>query len=149
MKSFTVPLLAIVTAAVMVGMVTVGIQQHASAFGFVERQQIGEFKKLTHELEKAVIGLIGNPNDLPPSPVVRELLQTYAEDVSRIFLGGPDTIPELVGDYQQKVLSLLVAPPDPEKHSGIHSGIDFMQDLHILTHEFEKAVINAVTDRED
>ena len=71
-------------------------------------------------------------------------MQTYAEDVNRIFLGGPNTIPELVGDYQEEVLSLLVAPPEPEKHIGVA----FMQDLK-LTHDFEKAVINAVTDPED
>jgi len=51
----------------------------------------------------------------------------------------------LVGDYQEEVLSLLVAPPEPEKHIGIA----FMQDFKKLTHDFEKAVINAVTDPED
>lgn len=73
------------------------------------------------------------------------LLQTYAEDVNRIFLGEPDTMPVLLGDCQQKVLSLLSAPPVQDKHAGIA----FMQDFKKLTHDFEKAVINAVTDPEN
>jgi hypothetical protein len=131
-----------VTAAVVVGMVTVGMQQ---AYAPRDCPSCVEFKKMTNEFEKAVMGSVGNPNDVPPNPVIRGLLQAYAEDVNRIFLGGPDIIPELVGDYQQEVLSLLVAPPDPEKHPGIA----FMQDFRKLTYDFEKAVINAVTGPEN
>jgi hypothetical protein len=116
-------------------MVTLGIQQHASAFGFVERQQIGEFKKLTHEFEKAVVG---DPNiSQGPIPHLRELLDAYAQDVMRIFLGGPDTIPELLATYQQEVLAVFQAPPEPDKQA--HH--DQIKEFRQLTHSFEKAVI--------
>jgi len=99
-----------------------------------------QFKKLTNEFEKAVIGLVGNPNELPPSPAVSELHRVYTDGALRIFLGGPDTIPVLLEDYQQEVLSLLSAPPDPDKQ---HPGIAFMQNFRKLTHDFEKAVLDA------
>jgi hypothetical protein len=138
MRLFTMPLLAIVTAAAVVGMVTVGLQQ-----AYAPRDCPGcmpQFKKLTNEFEKAVIGLVGNPNELPPSPAVSELHRVYTDGALRIFLGGPDTIPVLLEDYQQEVLSLLSAPPDPDKQ---HPGIAFMQNFRKLTHDFEKAVLDA------
>lgn len=101
-------------------------------------------RKLTHEFEKDVIGLVGNPDEVPPSPVVGELHRVYTDGALRIFLGGPDTIPALIENYQQAVLGLLNSPPDPEKHPGIA----FMQNFRQLTHDFEKAVINAISDPE-
>jgi hypothetical protein len=149
MKTKNNLVLTIIGAAILLTFVSMSTLYQQQVYAPRNCGSCVEFKKLTHELEKAVIGLVEKPNGVPPSPVVRDLLQTYAEDVNRIFLGGPDTIPELVGDYQQKVLSLLSAPPEPDKNVGFHSGIDFMTDLHILIHDFEKAVINAVTDPED
>jgi hypothetical protein len=138
MKSLMTPLLTIVTTAVVIGMVTVGIQQHASAFGFVERQQIGEFKKLTHDFEKNVIG---DPNvSQGPQPHLRELLDAYANDVTQIFLGGPDTIPGLLEQYQLAVLAVFVQPPEPDKQQK-H---DQIQEFRQLTKAFEKAVIGAI-----
>jgi hypothetical protein len=51
----------------------------------------------------------------------------------------------LLRDYQQKVLSLLSAPPEPEKHPGV----SFMQDFKKLTPDFEKAVLAGVQDPEN
>jgi hypothetical protein len=103
MKSFTLPLLAIVTAAVVVGMVTVGVQQ---AYAPRNCGQCVQFKKLTHEFERNVINAIGDPAErLTPGP--RELLSAYADDVMRIFLGGPDTIPALLEQYQSVVLAVF------------------------------------------
>ena len=99
-----------------------------------------EFKKLTHEFEKNVIGLIGNPNDTPPSPVVRELLGVYTDGAMRIFLGGPDTIPGILESYQEEVLSLLNSPPEPDKHPGI----SFMQDFKKLTSQMIQQVIQQI-----
>jgi|RhiMetdeSRZDD1v2_1073273.scaffolds.fasta_scaffold274313_2 hypothetical protein len=58
MKSFTVSLLPIVAAAVVVSMVMVDMQQ---AYAPRNRGQCVEFKKMTNEYEKSVISLIGNP----------------------------------------------------------------------------------------
>ena len=85
-----------------------------------------------------------NPDELLPSPVVGELHRVYTDGAIRIFLGVPDTVSGLIENYQQAVLSLLDSPPEPNKHQGI----EFMQDLKKLTHDFEKAVIAAVQDLE-
>jgi hypothetical protein len=45
--------------------------------------------------------MIGNSNEVPP------LLNIYTMKVLDIFLGGPDTIPELVADYKADVERLL------------------------------------------
>ena len=130
MKSFSMPLLAIMTAAVVVGMVTIGMQ-HASAFGFVE------FKKLTHEFEKNVISGQWNPGDTPP---IRVLVDDYGQDIMDIFLGGPDTIPGLLEQYQLAVLAVFTPPPEPDKQAQ-H---DQIKEFRQLTHAFEKAVIGAI-----
>jgi len=79
MKLATTPLLAIVTAAVVTGMVTVSIQQV-----YAPRDCPGclVFKKLTHEFEKNVIeaATIGDPNIIPG------LLEQYNEDVRALDL---------------------------------------------------------------
>jgi hypothetical protein len=136
MKSFTMPLLTIVTAAAVVGMVTVGMQQ---TYATRDCPDCGEFKKMTHEFEKSVIGLVGNPDE-GPQPHLRELLDAYAQDVNRIFLGGPDTIPGLLEQYQQAVLAVFVQPPEPDKQQ-LH---DQIKEFRQLTQAFEKAVIGEV-----
>ena len=77
MKLTTTPLLAIVTAAVVIGMVTVGIQQV-----YVPRScgSCVHFKKLTYEFEKNVIKSIKDTNT-GPAPHLRELLQAYSQKV--------------------------------------------------------------------
>jgi hypothetical protein len=133
MKSFNVPLLAIVAAAVVVGMVTVGMQQ---TYAPRTCAGCGEFKKLTHEYEKNVINAIGDP-----SPGPRELLSAYVDDVNRIFLGGPDTIPGLAEQYQSALLAVFTQPPEPDKQAQ-H---DQIKEFRQLTLAFEKAVIGAVS----
>ena len=66
---FTASLVVLLTVALVGSILAAAIplQQQASAFGFVERQKIGEFKKLTHEFEKNVISGVWNPGDSPPS----------------------------------------------------------------------------------
>ncbi len=142
MRRNCIPILAIVVALTLIGaggVLTLQYQQHAFAFGFVERQQIGEFKKLTHEFEKAVVG---DPNiSQGPAPHLRELLDAYAQDVRRIFLGGPDTIPELLATYQQDVLAVFQAPPEPEKQAHHDQIKEFKQ----LTHDFIKDIVDAAS----
>jgi hypothetical protein len=64
MKLTTTPLLAVVTVAVVIGMVTVNIQQVSAPRGC---GGCVEFKKLTSEYEKNVINAIGDPN-ISPQP---------------------------------------------------------------------------------
>ncbi|HEY7109977.1 MAG TPA: hypothetical protein VH415_11135 [Nitrososphaeraceae archaeon] len=99
-----------------------------------------EFKKLTHEFEKNVIG---DPNIFQgPAPHLRELLDAYAQDVMRIFLGGPDTLPELLAQYQQDVLRIFeIPPPDGDKQAQHDQIKEFKQ----LTKAFEQGSINQLT----
>ena len=126
MKSLTTPLLAIVTAAVVIGMVTVSIQQ---VYGPRGCDGCIQFKKLTHEFEKNVINAIGDPN-ISPGP--RELLNAYVEDANRILVGDPN-IDRLLQSYQEDVTTIFdQSPPEPEKQ---------IKDFRALTHDFVKAVI--------
>ena len=109
---------------------TLNLQQ-ASAFGFVERQQIADFLRLTAQFEKAVIGAQNPPepekvgqfrqltgqwkSDVinavlqnPPEPdKILRLHGVYADKVLAIFLGGPDTIPGLLDAYSQGVIEIF------------------------------------------
>ena len=74
MKLTTTPLLAIVTAAVVIGMVTVSIQQVYAPRGC---DGCTAFKKLTHEFEKGVIAAIEDPENIP------EALNAYSQMSSK------------------------------------------------------------------
>lgn len=91
------------------------------------------WKKTTHEFEKNVINAIGDPN-ISPQP--RELLLGYVGDVNRIFVGDPN-IDRLLQSYEQDATTILgTQPPEPDKQ---------IKDFRGLTHDFEKAVIDAFT----
>ena len=67
----------------------------------------GAFLKLTAQFEKAVIGATA-----PPEPdKIPEFHKVYTDGVSRIFLGGPDTNPELLQDYGQNVFQIFGLGP--------------------------------------
>jgi len=120
--------MAMLTAAIVVGMITVNIQQV-----YAPRACGGcvQFKKLTHEYENNVINAIGDPG-LNPQP--RELLVGYAGNVNTIFVGDPN-IDRLLQSYQDEVTTIFdQQPPDPDKQ---------IKDFRGLTHDFEKAVIGA------
>jgi uncharacterized membrane protein (DUF106 family) len=78
MAKLHIPILAILTAAAVIGLVTVNIQQVSAP-----RDCGGctAFKKLTHEFEKDVIDAVksGDPNIIP------SLLEQYNQDVLRTF----------------------------------------------------------------
>ena len=81
MKSKLTLILAMVTVATIMGMVTVNIQQVSAPR---ECPGCTAFKKLTHEFEKAVIDAAssGDPNTIP------SLLIQYGQDVLDIFARG-------------------------------------------------------------
>jgi len=95
----------------------------------------GEFLKLTAQFEKAVIGAVAPPEGdkmaqfrqltgqwktdvinavLQPPPngdKIAEFHKVYTDGVLRIFLGGPDTIPELLQDYGRNVFEIFGLGP--------------------------------------
>jgi hypothetical protein len=124
----------LITTLMISSMTTLNLQQ-ASAFGFVERQQITDFLKLTAQFEKGVIGAVSPPepdkiaqfrqltgqwkSDVinavlqnPPEPdKILRLHSVYASKVLAIFLGGPDTIPGLLDAYSQGVIEIFGLAP--------------------------------------
>jgi hypothetical protein len=85
MKSIYI-VMAILASVTIIGVVAISTQQ-VSAFGFVERQ---EFKKLTKDLEKAILD-IGAQS--PPDPdKIQTLLDDYNDDVMALFR-TPSTSP--------------------------------------------------------
>ena len=139
LKTINFSLLAIVAAAILVIPLSISSFQQQQAYAPRDCPTCVQFKKLTHEFEKSVIGLVGNPDE-GPQPHLRELVDAYGLEVNRIFLGGPDTLPELLATYQLAVLAVFQNPPDPDKQQQ-H---DQIKEFRQLTHAFEKAVIGAV-----
>ncbi len=136
MKLITTPLLAIVTAAVIIGMVTVSTQQ---VYAPRECGNCAVFKKLTHEFEKNVIKTIKD-NSAGPQPHLRELLQAYSQKVQRIFIGDPnlDQVKTLLQSYEQDISRIFdVQPPEPDKQ--------LIKEFKGITHDFVKSVIGAVS----
>jgi hypothetical protein len=131
----TITLLAILVYGAVTGIIALNAQQV-----YAPRSCAGcvEFKKLTHEFEKNVIG---DPNIFQgPAPHLRELLDAYVQDVMRTFLGGPDTIPGLLEQYQSDVLAVFQNPPEPDKQAQHDQIKEFKQ----LTKDFEGAVAAAI-----
>lgn len=135
MRLTTTPLLAIVTAAVVIGIVTMSIQQ---VYAPRDCGACVQFKKLTNQFEKNVIKTIKDTNT-GPIPHLRELLTAYSEKVQRIFIGDPniDQVKTLLQSYEQDVTRIFdVSPPEPEKQ--------MIKEFKGLTHAFVKAVIGTI-----
>ena len=78
----------LVTATLMISSVATLNLQQASAFGFVERQQIEDFQKLTAQFEKAVIGSV-NPPEPDKIGKFRQLTGQWQSDVINAVLQNP------------------------------------------------------------
>jgi hypothetical protein len=121
---------ALVVASVLLVAVATTNLQHV--YGQIDPGNFVLWKKTTHEFEKNVINTIKEG----PQPHLRELLTAYVDDVNRIFLGGPDTIPALLQSYERDLTTIFdQQPPDPDKQ---------VKDFRSLTHDFEKAVMGAI-----
>jgi hypothetical protein len=122
---------ALVVASVLIGVVaSTNLQQ---VYAPVDTNDYVVWKKTTHEFEKNVINTIKEG----PQPHLRELLAAYIDDVNRIFLGGPDTIPPLLQNYEHDVTTIFdQSPPEPDKQ--------LVKDFRAVTHDFEKAVTGAI-----
>jgi hypothetical protein len=144
MKAKSISKLAILaglTLTLSIGALSIQYQQQIWAPRSCAGCVISLFKQTTHEFEKNVISLVGNPNE-GPQPHLRELLDAYVQDVNRIFLGGPDTIPGLVEQYKQAVLPIFeIPPPDGDKQAQ-H---DQIKEFRQLTKAFEQGSINQLT----
>jgi hypothetical protein len=75
----------LVIATLMISSVATLNLQQASAFGFVERQQIGEFQKLTALFEKAAIGA-QNPPEPEKTAQFRQSIGQFKADIINAVL---------------------------------------------------------------
>ena len=109
-----------------------------------EGDKTSQFRQLTGQFKTDIIDaeLVAPPE----GDKVLRLLNAYGDGVERIFLGGPDTIPGLLEQYQQAVLRVFAQPP-PEGDKRVQH--DQIIGFRLLTHAFEKAVISAISDPED
>ena len=81
---------------------------------------------------------IEDPENIP------EALNAYSENVQRIFIGDPgiDQVRRLLQSYEQDVTTLFhTQEPIP--------GNQLVKEFRSLTHDYEKAVIDAFTGPED
>jgi hypothetical protein len=89
---------------------TLNLQQ-ASAFGFVERQQIGEFKKLTGEFVQNVINRQQSPNS-DNIDQFRILTAQFERDVINAVINDqPSIIKVLAGKYSEESMPLSLGEP--------------------------------------
>ena len=126
-------LLAVVLASVLI--CTIAVNQVYAPRGC---DGCTEFKKLTHRFEKGVIAAIEDPENIP------EALNAYSLNVQRIFSGDPniDQVRILLQTYTQDVTRIFdQQPPMPDKQ--------LVKEFRSLTHDLEKAVIDAFTGPED
>ena len=137
MNAIRIPFMAILGAAIFV--IPLGISAFQQlVFAQVDGRDFVAWRKMTHDFEKNVISGQWNPGDTPP---IRELLDAYVQDVTRIFLGGPDTIPALLQSYERDVTSIFdTAPPEGDKRAQ-H---DQIKEFRQLTNDFEKAIAGIV-----
>src|ERR1041384_4203493 len=102
-------LFALAVASVLLVAVVATNLQHV--YAQIDPGNFVLWKKTTHEFEKNVINTIKEG----PAPHLRELLTAYIDDVNRIFLGGPDTIPPLLQNYERDVTTIFDSqPPEPD-----------------------------------
>ena len=87
MKPFYTSVLAILATVTIVGMLTISTQQVYAPRGC---DGCSEFKKLTHELEKAIIDIGAIPP--PDGDKIQRLLDDYSDDVMALFR-EPSTSP--------------------------------------------------------
>src|SRR5437870_565367 len=102
-------IMGILVSLILVGSVTVvTFQKQASAFGFVERQQIGEFQKLTSEFVQNVINRQQSPNS-DNAGQFRILTAQFERDVIDAILNDhPTIIKVLAGTYSKESMPLLL-----------------------------------------
>jgi hypothetical protein len=135
-----ISILAIMAALILIWSVgALSIQYQQQVWAPRECGGCVEFKKLTHEFEKNVIGDPGISQG--PAPHLRELLDAYNEKVVQLFFTDPwlDQVRTLLQGYEQDVLAVFQNPPEPDKQAQ-H---DQIKEFRGLTHDFEKAVIGA------
>jgi hypothetical protein len=129
-------LLAVILASVLMGTIAAtNLQQVYAPRGC---NGCTEFKKLTHEFEKGVIAAIEDPENIPES------LNAYSQNVQGIFIGDPgiDEVRTLLQSYEQDVTRIFDSqPPEPEKQ--------LVEDFRSLTLDFVKAVTAGIQDPEN
>jgi hypothetical protein len=128
--------LALAVASVLLVAVVATNLQHV--YAQIDPGNFVLWKKTTHEFEKGVIAAIEDPENIP------EALNAYSLDVLQIFSGDPniDQVRTLLQSYEQDVITLFdTREPIP--------GNQLVKEFRSLTHDYEKAVIDAFTGPED
>jgi hypothetical protein len=122
----------LVMASVLIGTVAAtNLQQQATAF---TDPWLKNFKKLTHEFEKAVIQAVGNPDTTPAD--IREMHKVWEDGVLKIFPPDP-AILRLLEDYQQDVATLMDFYFDGELQQH-----DLIKQFKQLTRTFRTEVLD-------
>lgn len=83
MKAIRIPIMAIMAAAILVVPVGISAFQQQQAYAPRTCGSCVEFKKMTHEFEKAVIDAIDNPNDEPHPEFIPEMHKVWEDGVIR------------------------------------------------------------------
>ena len=91
--------------------------QRASAFGFVERQKITDFVKLTEQFENNIINLITDSEGSGEPPLGKFLKSTgqFKRDIINSVLAEHDMpgIPQSLTWWKRYGFSVVVDPEDP------------------------------------
>ena len=93
----------LVIATIMISSVATLNLQQASAFGFVERQQIGEFQKLTALFEKAAIGAQSPPEPEKTAQFRQSIGQFKADIVNAVLDDHLGLIPGIVDRWNNPI----------------------------------------------
>lgn len=117
---------ALIAASVLLGAVAAtNLQQQASAFGFVERQQIGEFKKLTGDFVQNIIKNQRSPNS---EDVIqfRKVTAQFERDVTNAVINGHlSLIPGLVTQN----IKFFAGLQDDEFITDLPKEIEYTQEI--------------------
>jgi hypothetical protein len=130
MKSNYTPIWIILMVAAVIGLATFNVQQ---VYAPRECPNCGEFRKLTHEFERAVILSVGNPDTAPAE--IREMHKVWEDGALRIFPPDP-AILRLLEDYQEDVGTLMDFYFDDELQQH-----DLKKQFRQLTHAVATEVL--------
>jgi hypothetical protein len=130
MKIGTKLLAVVLASGLLVAVIATNLQH---VYAQIDPGNFVLWKKTTHEFEKGVIAAIEDPENIP------EALNAYSQAVQGIFADDPnsDQVRTLLQSYEQDVTRIFdTQEPIP--------GNQLVKDFRSLTHDFVKAVIGAV-----
>jgi hypothetical protein len=127
MKIGTKLLAVVLASGLLVAVIATNLEQ---VYAQIDPGNFVLWKKTTHEFEKGIIAAIEDPENIP------EALNAYSQAVQEIFADDPnsDQVRTLLQSYEQDVTRIFdTQEPIP--------GNQLVKDFRSLTHDFVKAVI--------